>query len=83
MGPQNADFVWLKPRSIPPWTPPISGLATNRSNVESCRTFFTFGSCSQTPKIIRKKYTSGPRYWNISVLVNTGTFLVYQYCLKM
>ena len=30
-----------------------------------------------------KKYTSGPRYWNIPVLVNTGTFLVYQYCLKM
>ena len=31
----------------------------------------------------RKKYTSGPRYWNVPVLVNTGTFLVYQYCLKM
>ena len=31
----------------------------------------------------RKKYTSGPRYWNVRVLVNTGTFLVYQYCLKM
>ena len=30
-----------------------------------------------------KKYTSGPRYWNVAVLVNTGTFLVYQYCLKM
>ena len=30
-----------------------------------------------------KKCTSGPRYWNVSVLVNTGTFLVYQYCLKM
>ena len=30
-----------------------------------------------------KKYTSGPRYWNVPVLVNTGTFLVYQYCLKM
>ena len=30
-----------------------------------------------------KKYTSGPRYWNVRVLVNTGTFLVYQYCLKM
>ena len=27
--------------------------------------------------------TSGPRYWNVPVLVNTGTFLVYQYCLKM
>ena len=24
-----------------------------------------------------------PRYWNIPVLVNTGTFLVYQYCPKM
>ena len=23
------------------------------------------------------------RYWNVPVLVNTGTFLVYQYCLKM
>ena len=22
-------------------------------------------------------------YWNVPVLVNTGTFLVYQYCLKM
>ena len=32
---------------------------------------------------LRKKYTSGPRYWNVPVLVNTGTFLVYQYCLKM
>ena len=32
---------------------------------------------------IGKKYTSGPRYWNVPVLVNTGTFLVYQYCLKM
>ena len=31
----------------------------------------------------RKKYTSGPRYWNVPVLMNTGTFLVYQYCLKM
>ena len=30
-----------------------------------------------------KKYTSGPRYWNVPVSVNTGTFLVYQYCLKM
>ena len=30
-----------------------------------------------------KKYTSGPRYWNVPVLVNTGTFLVYQYCLKL
>ena len=30
-----------------------------------------------------KKYTSGPRYWNVPVLVNTGTFLVYQYWLKM
>ena len=29
------------------------------------------------------KYTSGPRYWNVPVLVNTGTFLVYQYCMKM
>ena len=32
---------------------------------------------------IRKKYTSGPRYWNVPVLVNTGTFYVYQYCLEM
>ena len=32
---------------------------------------------------IGKKYTSGPRYWNVPVLVNTGTFLMYQYCLKM
>ena len=30
-----------------------------------------------------KKYTWGPRYWNLPVLVNTGTFLVYQYCRKM
>ena len=29
------------------------------------------------------KYTSGLRYWNVPVLVNTGTFLVYQYCMKM
>ena len=32
---------------------------------------------------MRKKYTSRPRYWNVPVLVYTGTFLVYQYCLKM
>ena len=32
---------------------------------------------------IWKKYTSGPRYWNVPVSVNTGTFLVYQYCRKM
>ena len=32
---------------------------------------------------VRKKYTSGPRYWNVPVLVNTGTFLVYQYYPKM
>ena len=32
---------------------------------------------------IWKKYTLGPRYWNVPVLVNTGKFLVYQYCLKM
>ena len=30
-----------------------------------------------------KKYTSDPKYWNVPVLVNTGTFFVYQYCLKM
>ena len=30
-----------------------------------------------------KKYTSGPRYWNVPVLVNTGTFLVYQYWPEM
>ena len=34
-------------------------------------------------KAIWKEYTSGPRYWNFPVLVNTGTFLVHQYCLKM
>ena len=27
---------------------------------------------------IRKKYTSSPGYWNVPVLVNTGTFLVYK-----
>ena len=32
---------------------------------------------------LRKKYIWGPRYWNVPVLVNTGTFLVYQYCRKM
>ena len=32
---------------------------------------------------IRKKYTSGPRYWNVPISVNTGTFLVYQYCPEM
>ena len=31
----------------------------------------------------RKMYTSGSRYWNVPVLVNTGTFVVYQYYLKM
>ena len=30
-----------------------------------------------------KKYTLSPRFWNIPVLVNTGTFLVYQYCPKI
>ena len=29
------------------------------------------------------KYTSGPRYWTVPVLVNTGTFLAYQYCPKI
>ena len=43
---------------------------------------FLFFSLSKTHSV-RKKYTSGPRYWNVPVLVNTGTFLVYQYCLKM
>ena len=32
---------------------------------------------------IRIKYTSGPRYWNVPVLVNIGTYLVYQYCPRM
>ena len=32
---------------------------------------------------LRKEYTWGPRYWNVPVLMNTGTFLVSQYCLKM
>ena len=32
---------------------------------------------------IWKKFTSDPRYWNIPVLENNGTFLVYQHCLKM
>ena len=31
---------------------------------------------------IWERYTS-PRYWNVPILVNTGTFLVYQYGLKM
>ena len=31
----------------------------------------------------RKRYTSGPRYRNVLVLVKTGTFLVNQYCLKI
>ena len=31
----------------------------------------------------RKSYTQSPRYWNVPVLVNTGIFRVYQYCLKM
>ena len=31
----------------------------------------------------RKMYTSGPRYWNVPVLVNIGTFMAQQYCLKM
>ena len=30
-----------------------------------------------------KKYTLGHRYWNSPLLVNTGTFLMYQYCPKM
>ena len=33
--------------------------------------------------VTKKSYTSGHSYyWNVQVLVNTGTFLVYQYCLK-
>ena len=42
---------------------------------------YFFRPCDFTLR--RKKYTSGPRYWIVPVLVNTGTFLVYQYCLKM
>ena len=30
-----------------------------------------------------KKVSLGPWYWYVPVLVNTGTFLVHQYCLKM
>ena len=37
----------------------------------------------QKKKKEREKYTSGPIYWNVPVLVNNGTFLMYQYCLKM
>ena len=44
--------------------------------------FAKLGTCKNGSNL-RKKYTSGPRYWNVPVLVNTGTFLVYQYCLKM
>ena len=47
----------------------------NASTLHCGLDFFTYQN--------RKKYTSGPRYWNVPVLVNTGTFLVYQYCLKM
>ena len=34
-------------------------------------------------QIFLENVYSGPRYWNVPVLVNTGTFLVYQYCLIM
>ena len=37
----------------------------------------------QKRRVRGKKYTSCPRYRNIPVLVNTATFMVYQYCLKM
>ena len=30
-----------------------------------------------------KRYTLGPRYWNVPVLVNTGILPVYQFCRKM
>ena len=47
--------------------------------------FLTFFVCLKPQKgiVYGKKYTSGPRYWNVPVLVNTGTLLVYQYCPKM
>ena len=53
---------------------------------KSCNSSTLFMICDllqNNNKSTRKKYTSGPRYWNVPVLVNTGTFLVYQYCLKM
>ena len=32
---------------------------------------------------VEMRYTLGPGYWNVPKLMNTGTFLVYQYCPKM
>ena len=31
---------------------------------------------------LEKVYSSHPWYWNVQVLVNTGTYLMYHYCLK-
>ena len=45
--------------------------------------FLNFDDTRQRLLEKSEKYTSGPRYWDVPVLVNTGTFLVYQYCLKM
>ena len=39
--------------------------------------------CYHSYLLLLEKYTSGPRYWNVPVLVNTGTFFEYQYYLKM
>ena len=34
-------------------------------------------------RLEEKENTSSPRYWYVPVLVNAGTFLVYQHCLNM
>ena len=34
-------------------------------------------------KVWKNRNTPGPRYWNIPVHVNTGTFVAYQYCVNM
>ena len=44
---------------------------------------FTTKSSSWFHNNFGKKYTSGPRCWNVPVSMNTGTFLLCQYCPKM
>ena len=41
---------------------------------EKCKNSPKTGLGCSTPLKLGEKYTLGPRYWNVPVLVNTGTF---------
>ena len=82
--PFNWDTVWkVGPPAItkPFWNVSYNYLR-NDSRLQKKNNFSDIFEKKLNKKKFWKKYTSGPRYWNVPVLVNTGTFLAYQYCLK-